>query len=114
MAQMTGDEARRRQRASKDFERRVARALGFDRHINDGHMHSDGNDDAWCSLEVTQTVNPKRAFSAKRKQVARNSAAEGLPPVLVVGKPGAKLRDAQVKLSLGLLLDIAHGRYPIP
>lgn len=78
---------------SKVFERRICRALGFERFWNDGSAHSDACDTAPISLECTRTKNPWRHARKKWLQAIGNANREGRPPVMCQGEPGQRIGD---------------------
>lgn len=95
----------------------MARAWGGDRHINDGHAHSDGNKAVPVSLECTQTSRPWwQVVRVKSKQAIVNARTEGRPPVVVIGAPGMRLDDATVILpgGHGWLLDVCRKAGIVP
>jgi len=102
-------EVRRRQANSKGLERRVARALGSDRFINNGLAHSDSRADCKFSVEATQTLNPDKALRAKWKQCSTNAEREGRPAVLVIGYPGERMADADVRCLFSTFVELFNG-----
>ena len=81
---MTREEQRRIYRASKDAERRYARAWGGERYGNRGQGHSDGDEACPVSLEVKRSIRARRVASAWIEQAWTNAGREGKPPVLVI------------------------------
>jgi hypothetical protein len=81
---MTREEQRRIYRASKDAERRYARAWGGERWGNRGMGHSDANESCPVSLEVKRSKKNMRVASEWIRQCWGHAEEEGKPPVLVI------------------------------
>ena len=94
-------------RNAKSAERRVARAWGSDRWINDGTAHSDCNADCPVSLEVTRTKGGG-IRKDKMEQCWANAAREGREPVLVIADYGDTVKQMKAVVNHGFLLWLAH------
>lgn len=104
---MADTEHERINRAAKDAERRVARAWGSERWVNDGSAHSDVRADCPVSLEVTRTKG-RRIRREKREQARENAKREKRPWVLVIAAPGDRVEQMEALVNHGWLLDVCR------